>query len=167
MPDVRIFSVASVQAVTMDWLQTPTGLLDETQELATAVLVALNTDALASINEVLPDPRSSDRRGWWGDLNADVIWKGWPIGWKGWLLSRAKILDSGAREGATVVRIKTYIMQALQPFIDNRLASQVTVELTGNKDQDGFSVRVIIYRGPKSAIQLDYQALWAEIFPGS
>jgi phage gp46-like protein len=159
MPDIRLVPVAAPYAVTLDWLQTPSGLLDETQQLASAVLVALNTDALADPSEVLPDPRDDNRRGWWGDLNADTIWNGWPIGSKLWLLSRAKILDAGAREGATITRIENYIKRALQPFIDNRICSRVSVTATQVTDSR-IDATVILYRGPKSAIQLEFQPLW-------
>src|ERR1700676_756555 len=98
MPDVRLIVVETPDVVTFDWLQKPTGEIDETEQFASAVLVALNTDALADPSEVLPDPRDDNRRGWWGDLDAEKIWGGWPIGSRLWLLTRAKILDNTARE---------------------------------------------------------------------
>jgi phage gp46-like protein len=141
-------------------------LLDETQELATAIMVALNTDALAAPSDVLPDPRSTDRRGWWGDYQADVIWNGWPIGSKLWLLERAKITDANAREGATVARVQNYIRQALQPFVTAKIFSQFTVTVTQDNIQR-ISARIRIYRGPKTTIDLEYQPAWQELFPGS
>src|SRR5262249_15066875 len=127
MPDIRLVPVESVDIVSLDWLQTPTGLLDETNELKTAVIVALCSDALASDTDVLPDPNSTDRRGWWGDEDADVIWGGWPLGSKLWLLTRAKIVGSGSREGPTTLRVQTYINQAMQPFVTARIISKFTV----------------------------------------
>ena len=162
MPDIRLINVETPIAMNFDWLQTPTNLLDETQQLASAVIVALNTDALADASDVLPDPRSSDRRGWWGDLDAQAIWNGWPIGSKLWLLTRAKIVDSGAREGATTVRVKNYIMAALQPFIDNKICSQITVGVALNNIRQ-ITAQIIIYRGQKTAIQLNYEPLWDEL----
>lgn len=166
MPDVQLVPYASPAAVTFDWLQTPTGALDETQQLATAVLVALNTDAMADPSEVLPDPRDSNRRGWWGDLNAKTIWNGWPIGSKLWLLTRAKIVDRNAREGATVTRAENYIRIALQPFIDNGICTKVSVVVT-QQDAKTITALITLYRGPKTAIQLRFAPLWTEIFPGS
>lgn len=93
--------------MTLDWLQTPTGLIDETNELVTAFLVALGSDAAAAASDVLPDPRSDDRRGWWGDLNAAAIWNGWPLGSKLWLLTRAKILDAAARSCGSACEVLT------------------------------------------------------------
>jgi phage gp46-like protein len=166
MPDIRLITVDSPDVVTFDWLQTPTGLIDETQQLASAILVALNTDALADPSEVLPDPRDSNRRGWWGDLNADTIWGGWPIGSRLWLLTRAKILDNTAREGATITRVETYCRIALQPLIDKRICTRISV-VARQDNRKRISATIIAYRGPKTAIQLEYQPLWAEIFPGS
>lgn len=163
MPDIRLVPVNS-PIIGMDWLQTPAGLIDEAAELISAVNVALMTDALAGPSDALPDPRSDDRRGWWGDLEAATIWGGWPIGSKLWLLSRAKIVDAGAREGATIARVQQYISQAIQPFVDNKLASRFVVTATQVSSQR-IDANVVIYRGPKSAIQLQYQALWDELPP--
>jgi phage gp46-like protein len=165
MPDIQLVPVTS-PFVTLDWLQTPSGLIDETQQLADAIMVALNTDALADQSDVLPDPRSDDRRGWWGDLDAAKIWNGWPIGSRLWLLRRAKILEQGAREGATLARAEAYCRIALQPFIDNRICSRIDVSARQETDER-IAVTIIAYRGPKTAIQLEYQPLWQEIFPGS
>lgn len=165
MPDIQLVPVTS-PIVTFDWLQTPTGLIDETQQLASAILVALNTDATADPSEVLPDPRDTNRRGWWGDLDAQKIWNGWPIGSKLWLLARAKIVDNKAREGATVTRVETYIRSALRPFIDQGICSKITVDASQTSEKR-ISATITIYRGPKAAIQLQYQPLWSELFPGS
>lgn len=166
MPDIRLIPIATPDIVTFDWLRTPTGLIDETEQLASAFMVALNTDALADVSEVLPDPRSKDRRGWWGDLDAESIWGGWPIGSKLWLLTRAKILDNSAREGATITRAQRYIKAALQPFITKGICSQITVEVSQVNDRR-INARITAYRGPKTTIQLEYSPLWSELFPGS
>jgi len=163
--DFRLVPIDTPDVVRLDCLQARGGLIDETAELATAVTIALCTDALADVNDILPDPNSTDRRGWWADLEADTIWGGWPIGSRLWLLTRAKILDAGAREGATVARLDQYIRAALQPFVDNRLCSRfsVSVRLEGLAAQQTQRIHadVVVYRGPKNAIELQYQALWA------
>ncbi|WP_024340977.1 phage GP46 family protein [Bradyrhizobium japonicum] len=166
MPDIRLIPSDVSGSLTFDWLQTPVGLLDETEQLASAVLVALNTDALADETEVLPDPRDSDRRGWWGDMDAERIWGGWPIGSKLWLLTRAKIVDRGAREGATVTRVERYVRDALKPLIDAGVCSKVAVSASQTSDKR-ITATVVIYRGPKPVVQLQYEPLWQEIFPGS
>ena len=166
MPDIHLIDVMTPDVVTFDWLQTPSGLIDETQQLASAILVALNTDATANESEVLPDPRDTNRRGWWADLNAKTIWNGWPIGSKLWLLTRAKIVDATSQEGATITRVETYIRAALQPFIEQRIATRISV-VTSLDNERRISAKIMVYRGPKTAIQLEYMPLWLEIFPGS
>lgn len=165
MPDIRLVPIASPDIVQLDWLQTPVGLLDETAELATAVIIALCSDSLADESDVLPDQTSTDRRGWWGDLDAAAIWNGWTLGSKLWLLTRAKILDAGAREGATIQRVQRYISLAMQPFVTARICSAFTVSArqTGTQRIDA---TVTIYRGPKTAIQLQFQAVWGELLSG-
>lgn len=162
MTDARIVSYSSVEGIWADLLLKPDGTLDTSEELATAVKVALLTDARADAEDVLPDPDSEDLRGWWGDTDAQAIWDGWPIGCKCWLLSRAKITEAGSREGATVARAEAYVRTALQSFIDKQICSQIDV-LAERVDINRIDVMVTIYRGPLREIVLRFQDLWNEI----
>jgi phage gp46-like protein len=165
MPDVRLVQVGTFPyqtEVSVDWLLLNDGTLDETQALATAVIVALGTDRLAAPTDILPDPDSTDRRGWWADLDAEVIWGGWPIGSRLWLLAREKITGPSAQQGSTLQRIQFYIKEALQPFIDLRIASQMFVDVE-RVDKQRINVLIRLYRGPKTAIELQYQILWQGI----
>ena len=166
MTDIRLVPITALspEFITLDWLQTPTGLLDETQELASAVTVAVCSDATADASDVLPDPNTNDRRGWWGDLDASLIWGGWPIGSKLWLLKRAKILQAGAREGATTVRVQQYLQACIQPFVAAGICSAYTITATQTSIKE-IDATVMIYRGPKTAIKLQFQAVWSELFP--
>ena len=138
------------------------GTLDDTQALATAVIVALGTDALADPSDILPDPDSTDRRGWWGNLDAQEIWGGWDIGCKLWLLTRSKITGAEAWEGATVTRVEQYIRDAIQPFIDRRIGSKMLVQAE-RVGRDQINAVVRLYRGPELEIELQYQILWSDI----
>jgi phage gp46-like protein len=148
--------------VTIDWSLRGDGTLDDTQALATAVIVALGTDALASREDTLPDPDSSDRAGWWGDLDAEEIWGGWPIGCKLWLLKRDKIVGPGAYQGATVVRVEQYIREAITPFLNLRIASGMEVKAQ-RVGRDRIDALIRLYRGPEIEIELRYQILWQGI----
>jgi phage gp46-like protein len=163
MPDIRLVQNTAFPAysVTEDWNLLWYGALDYRQALATAVMVALGTDGLAYPADVLPDPDSTDRRGWWGDLDAAEIWNGWPIGSRLWLLERAKILPPEAREGATVVNVQNYIAEALQPFVDRGICSTFTVN-AWRHDIDSIYAVVRIYRGPLMEVELQFQILWDE-----
>jgi phage gp46-like protein len=165
LPDIRLIQNTQFPLVTsvgIDWLLLPDGTLDDTQALATAIIVALGTDALASPSDILPDPDSSDRRGWWGNLDAEEIWGGWPIGCRLWLMRRDKIVGPEAWEGATVIRVENYIREAIQPFLDRRIGSRMFVkaERIGPERIDAL---VRLYRGPLLEIELQYQVIWSEL----
>lgn len=164
MPDLRLVqsNLWPNYDVRSDWALLDDGTLDERQALATAVNVALGTDALAEREDRLPDPDSSDRAGWWGDLDAEEIWSGWPLGSRLWLLRREAIHDPGFQHGATVTRVDRYIREALQPFVDRRIAStfDVKVERVG---VERIEARVVIYRGPTIAVELRYAVLWEQM----
>jgi phage gp46-like protein len=149
-------------SVTVDWLLLSDGTLDTDDQLATAVIVALGTDALASEDDLLPDPNSTDRAGWWGDLEAQEIWNGWPIGCKIWLLKRSKIEGPGSRYGATVSRVEQYIRSSIQPFIDRRIASDMQVDVQ-RTDRERIEAWLRLYRGPRLAVDLRYEVLWNDI----
>ena len=163
MADIRLVQYTNFPfSYNIDFLLLNDGTLDSSQALATAVIAALGTNRLALPSDVLPDPDSTDRRGWWGDLDADVIWNGWPIGCRLWLLHREKITGASAQQGSTLTRIRFFIQEALQPFIDRRLASQMYVDVE-RVDTQRINVLVRLYRGPKTAIELQYQILWQGI----
>lgn len=167
MADIRTAQFGSAyEAVTVDFLLTPAGDLDSTEELATAVRIALMTDALADQDDALPDPNSTDRRGWWGDLDAAEIWDGWPIGSKLWLLSREKITDASARQGSTTKRVEAYIREALEPLLARKVASRLDVSVT-RAGGDRIDASVVLYRGPQAAVALRFDDLWRGIAASS
>jgi len=163
-PDIRLVqnNFYPAYSVTLDWQLLGDGSLDDTQALQTAVAVALGTDALADVDDVLPDPDSTDRLGWWGDMDAAAIWNGWPIGTKLWLLRRSAILGPGSKLGATQAWANDYICAALQPFVDRKICSSFRL-LSLRVDKQRIDVLIHIYRGPKTALQLQYQVLWQGI----
>jgi phage gp46-like protein len=165
MTDIRLVQQGEYPLqteVSVDWSLLSDGTLDDSEALATAVVVALGTDRLARRTDRLPDPDSTDRRGWWGDLDTELIWNGWPIGTRLWLLKRDKIVGAGADQGSTLVRVDNYIREAIQPFIDQRIASSmdIRVERVG---RERIQALIKLYRGPALAVDLRYQVLWAGI----
>jgi phage gp46-like protein len=162
MPDIRLLQntlFPGQGVVQIDWNLLGDGTLDTTQALATAIVVALGTDALAQPGDILPDPDDTDRRGWWGDYQAEEIWDGWTLGSRLWLLQRDKIEDAGSRRGATTVRVEQYIREAIQPFIDRRIGSRFDVEAT-RVGKERIDALIRIYRGPIVEIELRYAILW-------
>jgi phage gp46-like protein len=152
-------------AVQLDWLLTDQNLVADGYDLQSAVIVALGTDALAPPGVELPDPDDTDRRGWWGDMDADLIWQGWPVGCLLWLLSRAKLTDSSAREGATLTRADGWTRAAMAPFVQRRVASRIEVT-SGQRNTDRIDIGVTIYRGPSPPVELLYSELWDDLKRG-
>lgn len=163
VPDIRLVQdlFFPKYQVTIDWVLREDGTLDDTQALASGVMVALGTNALASIDDELPDPNSTDRCGWWGDLDCDTIWNAWPIGSKLWLARRTAIRPAEARQGATVSLIKNYIYDCLQPFVTNNICSNFYATVA-RVDKQRIDAIIQIYRGPKNMIELRFQILWDE-----
>lgn len=94
-------------------------------DLETAVMVALFTDARARDDDDVPgDP--ADRRGWWGDALPMTIMgrdlTGDRFGSRLWLLERAKQIPE------TLVLARQYAREALQVFIDVGIAASIEVE---------------------------------------
>jgi phage gp46-like protein len=149
-------------AVTLDWLLTDQNYLADGYDLQTAVIIALGTDARAPDSEELPDPDATDRRGWWGDMDADLIWQGWPVGCLLWLLARAKLTGPEAQDGSTLQRVDGWTRDAMRPFTQRLIASAIDVTplQTGTNRID---VGVTIYRGPDPAIDMRYAELWDEL----
>jgi phage gp46-like protein len=163
MPDLRLFDIVTPFAVTFDLLQRRDNLIDETEALASAVIVALGTNKRANADDILPNgAEDTDRRGWWADENADLVWNGWPIGSRLWLLDRHKITGFEARQGSTIARVDSYIREALQPFITQRIISRFDLTVTRTALQT-IVATIVLYRGPLPAIQLQFQNLWNEI----
>jgi phage gp46-like protein len=162
-PDIRLVQYTNFPtSFAIDWVLLSDGTLDDTQSLATAVIVALGTNRLALSSDILPDPDSTDRQGWWGDLDAEEIWNGWTIGCRLWLLRRSKITGPEAFGGATVTLVEQYIREALQPFVDLKIASSFDVA-AARVGLERIDARVRLYRGPALAVDLQYQVLWDEL----
>lgn len=165
MPSIRLIQSADVTTgVGIQCLFDPIPGDDDDVALARAVMVALNTDRRALADDILPDSRSADRRGWWGDLDAKRIWNGWPIGTRLWLMVRDKITYAGAKQGATIERARRFIAEALQPFVDAKIASRFDIALR-QVATDQITGTITIYRGPRQAIALEYQDMWT-VFGG-
>ena len=161
VPDIRLVqnNLFPKYSVTVDWALLPDGTLDDTQALATAIIVALGTNGLASDYDILPDPDSNDRMGWWGDLDAQLIWNGWPIGSKLWLLRRSSITPAMASQGSTMAAVENYIKAAIQPFVDRKICSGFDIWTTKVNTQR-IDALIRIYRGPLPDIELQYAVLW-------
>lgn len=128
-------------------------VLDTGRDLETAFIVSLMTDALADVDEVLPDPTDDDRRGWWADWQAKDIWNAPPIGSRLWLLKREKWTEE------VRLRAEDYIREALQWFLDENIGTRLDVTAVRTR-MEVIEVTVVAYRGPARLVELRYQTLW-------
>jgi len=157
LPDIIV--VHSRRAVTREWLLTPVDQRDPSLDLVDCVVIALGTDRLARADDKLPVRGDTDRRGWWGDLDAAGIRDGWPIGSRLWLLRRVTITGPEARQGSTVARAEDYTREALQPFVQKGVASRLSV-VGERMSIEGIDVKATLFRGDLPALSLRYATLW-------
>jgi len=138
-----------------DWLLAGV-TLDSSQALVTAVAAALFTHRTARADDVLPDPTSLDRRGWWGDDESAELRGGWPIGSRLWLISREKQTDATRR------RAEDYIREALDPFVEIGLIDSydLTVEWFAH---ERLGAEIVLDRGPRGSVAVRFERLWDEV----
>jgi phage gp46-like protein len=91
------------------------GDLQTGQDLETACLVSLFTDALAT-PDFVPTDRTNDRRGWWANYYLSK-----PLGSNLWQLDRAKTTR------ANLGLAQTTVQQSLQWLIDDGYAASILV----------------------------------------
>lgn len=136
---------------------------DETQALATSIIIALGSDSLANITDSMPDKWfDNDRRGWWGDMDTLQIWSGWPVGCRMWTLMRDKITFAGYKYGSTQAKVLGMVTEAIQPFMDLRIISNYATQINivnGNQ----VDVTITLIRPLKPDVSLVYSYLWDEI----
>ncbi|NIJ07246.1 phage gp46-like protein [Sphingomonas vulcanisoli] len=119
-------------------------------DLGTAILISLFTDAAASADDAIPDT-SGDPRGWWGDLSEDR-----PIGSKIWLRMRSKQTD------LVLAQVKNDIETALQWLLDDGIAAAVDVMTQWMKAQT-LGARVVVTRANGTTASLNFSWAWKEI----
>ena len=115
------------------------------QDLYTAVLISLFSDAEAAPDDVIPDG-SGDPRGWWGGT----------IGSKLWLRARSKATPT------LLALVKADIAQALQWLIDDDVvaAIDVTTEFTR---PSMLGARIILRRRDGARAALSFSRLWETV----
>jgi phage gp46-like protein len=91
----------------------------------TSVILSLLLDAPAQPGDVLPDPKSTDRRGWWGDAYLPQI-NGKPdhYGSRLWLLRRCAAVPK------TASRAKQYATEALNWMIEDGIVQSIIITCT-------------------------------------
>lgn len=119
----------------------PSGL-PSSSELATAVLISLFTDAVASDDDKLPDP-SGNKRGWWGGA----------IGSKLWLRQRAKPTQT------LLTQVKDDIQTALAWLIEDGIAGSIDI-ITEYTRPGMLGAKIVIHRASGANLSLRFANLW-------
>jgi phage gp46-like protein len=153
MSDIR--TVFDETTLTADWLLEPPGL-DVSDDLTTAVVLSLFTDARAGDSDFIPDG-TTDRRGWWADSRSPEG----VLGSRLWLYTRAKASEE-TRRG-----VEEAAASALQWLLDDGVAARVDVGAswreTGSTPRSTLALRVIITRDDGSALDLRFANFWEEL----
>ncbi|PMQ04154.1 hypothetical protein DyAD56_15815 [Dyella sp. AD56] len=124
--------------------------LQSGDDLTTAIYVSLFTDRLANASDPIPDG-SDDRRGWWGDLDAD-----YPIGSRLWLLGREKLTAQ------IPAKAKGFITEALQWMLDDGVVSSITV--TASIVQPNMlATQLVLQRPDGTQLSVAFNWAWAQI----
>ncbi|MDR3408477.1 MAG: phage GP46 family protein [Methylovirgula sp.] len=112
-------------------------------DLATAAMISLFTDAQADPSDTIPD-NTTDRRGWWGG----------PIGSKIWIYT-----ERGKATPELPGQVQQAAADALQWFVDDGVAT--SVDTAAAYDASGKLVlNVAIHRGDGSSLALQFSNFW-------
>ena len=133
--------------------------LESDNTFETAIIISLFSDRRAKKDDILPDPNSDDRRGWWGDLASPEA-TGDRIGSRLWLLNREKTLED------VLVRAKEYTKEALQWLIDDGAAINVRVETErqGSRGNAQLAIGVKILKIDGESEAFNFEAQWVAQF---
>ena len=129
--------------------------LESESGLETAVIISLFTDRRARDDDELPDPNNSDKRGWWGDLVAEVADD--QIGSRLWLLERAKTTEN------VLVKAKEYAEESLSWMIEDGVAKEIVVEAErqGIEGNDRLALLIKIFQSNEAGeIALKFNTKW-------
>ena len=136
-----------------DWAQAGS-VLASGQDLRTAAIISLFTDAQASPDDAIPDAPQrgpADPRGWWGDA-----YSGKPIGSKLWLLARAK------QTQGTLNLAQDAIQNALQWMVDDGVAVSIDVATTW-LSPSMLGAAVEIFDASGGSVALNFQWAWQAV----
>ena len=140
-------------ALNFDWAIAPPDLLSNA-DLETSVVISLFSDGLAPPDAELPDPTTTDRRGWWGDTGSDPPEN---IGSLLWLYTRTVWTDQ-VRLG-----IEEAARNALAWMLDDDAADEVNVTaVRSNLGQIDLSVT--IQRNGNRVFARTWAWAWAQQF---
>lgn len=127
--------------------------LEADDGLKTAVVISIFTDARALADDELPEG-VTDRRGWWGDILADVDAD--KIGSRRWLYMREK------QTAETAQRIREADEEALAWLVDDGIAARVSVE-TEWIARGVLGERILVTKPDGDVVEFQFNHLWEAV----
>lgn len=122
--------------------------------LITAALISLFSDRRAEDDDVLPDPETGDRRGWWGDLTIPAF-PGDQIGSRLWLLERSKTTQE------VLTQAEEFVRESLQWMIDDGIAVKLDVEVERQQvNNETLAFKVSIRKTDGTEVALNFDDKW-------
>ncbi len=134
------------------------GDLGTDEALTTAVLISIFTDKRARDDDPLPDPDSTDKRGWWGDL-LEPDPSDDEIGSRVWIFAeRAKATEQVLSD------VKNALEECLQWMIDDGVVSdtEVIAEKVGSSLYFQISIKKI--NNTTNTYSVKFDANWNSQF---
>ena len=147
MADIALMFVDASFDLALDGLD-----LRRDDGLETAVFLSLFTNRRATRDQLPAELRGGDLQGYWGDIAPFV--EGDKFGSLLWLLAREK------QTASTLARAKQYARDALQWFVDDRIAPRVDVATT-YPAQAVMTITIDIYRPTIDPVRYRYDYEWA------
>lgn len=144
--------------VLLEWKQSYADAVIQDYDLATtdglrsALIISYFTDRRASADDALPDG-SSDRRGWWGDGQAEDDPEGDLIGSRLWLLARAKATAE------TLQKCKEYLDEAVRWLVDDGVAKSVE-HVVERLDLETLAFKATVIRPSGERISYRFNRVW-------
>ena len=148
--DIKLIWNADTQEADIDFVDED---LVRENGLESAVIMSLFTDRRAKEDDTLDD--KNDLRGWWAD-RLDVDANDDKIGSRIWLLERSKTTNQ------TTVKLKEYILEALDWMVEDGVAMKVDaeVERQGDPGNDRLAFSVTIYKIDGNNETYKFDDLW-------
>jgi phage gp46-like protein len=127
--------------------------LRSNQDLETSVIISLFSDRLANSDDLIPDPFSTNRRGWWADTyNTELI------GSRLWLLSRAK------SSPALLPIAQGYVQEALQWLIDDKVVSSMDIQVFFIHNAPSMlGIVITLFQKGQNKVAIEFEYVWNQI----
>jgi phage gp46-like protein len=141
------------------------GGLQATSELATAVYLALFTDAYVPPDHPLAYLADGDNRGWWGDgVDVRTDMDEGPLGSWLWLLERAPLVAAGVGIDQWA---QSFASQALAPLQAQGAVAKITTAAVIDTQNSRLGLSVALYGSDGSrAYSGQFQLAWQQLAAG-